>query len=186
MNWKLRRAALVVLTLAVVLGCWLPWMDRSAEAGGHAGFQRSLAAFALARTLGSAISVAQGTQVSLQPGGIGMTFAPGQVLQPLNGLVDKFALVMLMASVAFGIQIFLLKFGSHVVVSALLTVAMLAWAALAWRGSAQVAARWMQPLLVALLLLRLAVPLTSLANEAVYRALMSTEYDTAAKAVSHS
>lgn len=176
---KLRRPALIVTALAVILSCWLPWMDRHAEASAHAGFQRALTTFALARSLGAVLSVAQGTQVNLEPGGVGMSFTPGQALQPINELVDKFADVMPVASVAFGVQIFLLEIGSHAVVSLLLTVAILGWVTLSWRPAGIVGQRWLQPALVALLLIRLAVPFVSMANEAVYTAFMSHQYDAA-------
>jgi hypothetical protein len=44
-------------------------------------------------------------------GGIGVGTAPGQVLQPINELVDQFATAMLAASVAFGVQRVLLDVG---------------------------------------------------------------------------
>jgi hypothetical protein len=171
------RCAIVTLfAAAVVAGSWLSWLDASAEAYSESGLKRSLATFALARTLGAALSVAQGTKVSLEPGGIGMSFAPGEVLQPVKELVDKFADVMLVASVAFGIQLLLLKIGAHQVVSVLLTAAVLIWAVAAWRSRMTPLARCLSPILIALLLVRFAAPLISLANEGAYRTFMANEY----------
>ena len=175
---SLRRILLALLAVAVVAGAWFTPMDRVAHSQVEAGLQRALTAFAAARALGAVISVAQGTQVEVTPAGVGLSLAPGQALQPLNELVDRFGAVMLAASVAFGIQLLLLNIGGHVVVSALACAAVLLWVALRWRSGAP-APRWLQPVVVGLLLVRFAVPLGALANEAVYRTFMADDYRTA-------
>ena len=171
-----RRLGLVLLTLAVLAGCWLaPAVDRTANEQVSTGLKRALTVFAAARALGAVISVAQGTQVAITPGGLGVSTAPGQALQPLNELVDQFAAVMLMASVSLGMQLLLLKIGAHWLVSAVLSAAVLVWLVLRWNGEGA-AGRWFRPLLVLLLLARFAVPLSAMANEAVYRVFMQDEY----------
>ncbi|MEJ8826680.1 hypothetical protein WKW80_32490 [Variovorax humicola] len=168
---------LSIIAMLILAACWIPRINAPAEQNIDAGLKRSLATFATARALGAALSVAQGTQVSVEPGGVGVTFAPGQVLQPLNELVDKFADVMLVASVSFGIQMFLMKMGGHEAVAIATSVAVvLWWAAAVWRGGGTWVARWSRPLLVGMLLVRFAVPLTALANEAVYGAFMAKDY----------
>lgn len=91
-----------------------------------------MVSFATARTLNAVISVVQGTQVELQPGGVGMTFTPGQVLDPINDLVEQFSLLMLAASVSFGVQLALIKFGAFWAVSSMLSVVALAWTWSTW------------------------------------------------------
>lgn len=175
----LRRLTLLLLAAAVLIGCWITPFDRPARAQIEAGLQRALTAFAAARALGAVISVAQGTQLDVTPGGFGVSLAPGQALQPLNELVDRFGAIMLVASVAFGIQLLLLNIGAHAFVSWLVSAAMLLWLLLRWRSGNARAGRWLQPLLVALLLVRFAVPLSALANEAIYRTFMADEYNAA-------
>ena len=188
-----RRLLLVLLAAAVLIGCWLVPIDRSARSQVETGLQRALTAFAAARVLGAAISVAQGTQVDVTPGGIGVSLAPGQALQPLNELVDRFAAIMLAASVAFGIQLLLLNIGAHTFVSVAVSSAVLAFVALRWRdrsgrdvGGDGLLLRWMQPVVVALLLVRFAVPLSGLANEALYRNFMADDYRAALSSIEES
>ena len=100
-----------ITTLVVLLGAWAAPLGEPARASVDAGLKRALVAFAAARTLGAVVSVAQGTQVDIKPGGVGVGTAPGQVLQPVNELVDHFATAMLAASVAFGVQRVLLDIG---------------------------------------------------------------------------
>ena len=177
----IRRAWLVLLAAALLAAAWTPWLDTEARGQTQAGLTRALTTFAGARALGAVLSVAEGTALSLEPLGIGVTLAPGQALRPINELVDKFADVMLVASVAFGVQLLLLQIGGHAAVSAALTVALLAWLVLAWRGGTGGgrAGRWMQPLLLLVLLVRFAVPAGALANEAIYRTFLHQEYDAA-------
>lgn len=198
----LKRALLLLVAAAVLAGCWLVPLEPLAREQLRAGLQRSLTAFAAARALGAVLSVAQGTQLDVKPAGVGLSLAPGQALKPLNELVDRFAAVMLAASVAFGIQLLMLGIGGHGAVSVALTAVLLAWLVLRWQaagapGAAEGAAarsdappangpaaasrtlRWLSPVFAGLLLVRFAVPAVGLANEGVYRAVMAGEYQSA-------
>lgn len=108
---KIPGIALSILLVVAVVFSWTRPLDATALTEVDEGFQRALASYAIARTLNAVISVAQGTEVSLQVG-VGATFAPGQVLDPLNDLVEQFGDWMLAASVAFGIMHVLLEISS--------------------------------------------------------------------------
>lgn len=169
------RRPLLILGLAAVLGCaWLAPLDSSASRYAEAGLKRALVSFATARTLNAVISVVQGTQVAVQPGGVGVTFTPGQALDPINDLVEQFSLLMLAASVSFGVQLALIKFGAFWGVSLALTVVALAWAWSGWRGPP--ARQWLTRFLVALLLVRFAMPLIALASEAAFHLFLADDY----------
>ena len=170
------RAIAIALTLLVLAATWVSPIYSPARDSLEAGMKRALVAFAAARTLGAVISVAQGTQVDIKPGGVGVGTAPGQALQPLNVLVDHFATAMLVASVAFGVQLVLLDFGGSQSVAVLLSLVVVGWLALTvLRGGRY--SRGLQPLLVLLLLARFAVPLTAIANEALYDRYMKGKHD---------
>ena len=124
----LRRNLLLAL-LAVAVACaWLRPLDDLAGAQAQAGFKRAVASFATARALNAVISVVQGTELSVQPLGVGVTLAPGQMLDPLNDLVERFSDLMLMASVAFGVQLLLIEDGVDCFMSQPLTQVLRAWA----------------------------------------------------------
>lgn len=169
------RRSLVLLGLAVVLSsAWLAPLDTSATRYVEAGLKRALVSFATARTLNAVISVVQGTQVDVQPGGVGVTLTPGQVLDPINDLIEQFSLLMLAASVSFGVQLALIKFGAFWAVSLMLSVAALAWAWSTWRR--QPAREWLTRFLVALLLVRFAMPLIALGSEAAFQLFLEKDY----------
>ena len=168
-RWLLGLALLLVLAVA-----WLRPLDDAAAPQVDAGLKRALASFAAARALNAVISVAQGTEVAVQPAGVGVTFTPGQVLDPINDLVEQFSSLMLAASVSFGIQRALLAVGAHWGVSLLLTAAALAWAVRYWRGSTPPG--WATRLLVGLLLVRFAVPVVALTSEAAFSTFLAPDY----------
>ena len=151
------RRALVAFTMAAVIACaWLAPLDAPAMRQADAGLKRALVSFATARLLNGVISVAQGTEASVQPFGVGVTFAPGQILDPVNDLVEQFSHLMLAASVAFGVQKALISIGSYWPVSLALSAAALGWWWLHLRRTS--VPYWLSRLLVILLMLRFAVP----------------------------
>ncbi|THF64498.1 hypothetical protein E6C76_10540 [Pseudothauera nasutitermitis] len=168
-----RRIALVAVLLAVAALAWLKPLDQLAERYAEEGLKRAVASFATARALNAVISVVQGTEVSGSMV-VGITLTPGQVLDPLNQLVEQFSTLMLAASIAFGAQLLLMKIGASWAVSLVLCVAAawLAWLVLKGRPPS----RWLLRGFVALLLVRFIVPLASLGSEAAYHAFMADEY----------
>lgn len=166
-------AALAAVALAA-LGTLDAWAGREVDAA----LGRALLAFALARGLNGVISVVQGTQVALEPGGLGVTLTPGEILDPVNDLVEQFSTVMLVASASLGLQKLLLGISAWWPLTLLLALALTGWIALAWRGGADSRARqWLRALAVVLLALRFAVPLAALGSEAAYRLFLAPEFE---------
>lgn len=130
--------------------------------------------YASVRAIDAVISVAKQTEITLQPGGVGAGFGVGQALDPLDDLIEQFSSLMQWVLVAFGLQTMLAQLGAHAAVSALLTLALGALAALAWRGAAL--PRWLQRAAVVLLVVRFAVPVYAVAAEGLHRAVLSPQY----------
>ena len=100
------RAGLLSLLFAAFL--WLSWsgrLDQMADDRLQPAFKQSLITLAAARGLNSLLSVAQGTEIALQPAGIGVILSAGEILDPLNDLVERFSWLVLMAAASLGIQI---------------------------------------------------------------------------------
>lgn len=140
--------------------------------------KRALVTFAIARGLNAVISVAQGTEVSIQPAGVGVNFAPGQILDPLNDLIEWFSWVVLMAATSLGIQELLLTIFSAKVFAWLLMVVALTLGVLMWNKRLQQhpLRALLARLLLLLLVVRFSVPVMALASEGLYTAFMSERY----------
>jgi hypothetical protein len=169
-----RRMILGLFVIAMIFCAWLAPLDPPAAAQVDAGLKRALLTFATARALNAVISVAQGTEVSVQPLGLGVNFAPGQILDPVNDLVEQFSNLMLAASVAFGVQKALIGIGAWWPVSLALTAAALGWAGLRLRGG--VAPQWLCGMLVVLLMVRFAVPAATLGTDGLFRIFLAADY----------
>lgn len=169
------RRFILGLSVAVMVFCaWLAPLDPPAAAQVDAGLKRALITFGTARALNAVISVAQGTEVSVQPLGLGVNFAPGQILDPVNDLVEQFSNLMLAASVAFGLQKALIGIGAWWPASLALTVVALGWAWLRLRERA--APQWLCGMLVVLLMLRFAVPVATLGTDGLFRIFLAADY----------
>ena len=169
------RRVFVVLSIVVMILCsWLAPLDAPAMQQVDAGLKRALVSFATARVLNAAISVAQGTEALVQPLGFGLTLAPGQMLDPVNDLVEQFSNLMLAASVVFGIQKVLIGMGGYWPVSLALTVAALGWSWLYFRR--QPAPAWLSRTLVILLMLRFAIPVVTIGTDLLWQKFLAADY----------
>ncbi len=71
----------------------------------------TLAVYAVARGLNAVVSMAQGTELSIEPLGVGVTLAPGEILDPLNDLIEQVSTILLIASASIGVQKIILAVG---------------------------------------------------------------------------
>lgn len=170
------RLALLSFLLALsVIASVGGWMDQPARELNDTALKRALVTFAVARTLNGVISMAQGTEVAVQPAGVGVNLAPGELLDPVNDLVESFSAVMLYASVALGTQKLLLGLSDGVWWSVLLGLLSFWYIGLALRGApmARPLGRW----LLAFWLARFAVPLITVGTEAAFHWFLQPEYE---------
>lgn len=176
-----RQVALALCLAAIILGSWLAPLDSPATQQVDAGLKRALVSFATARALNGVISVLQGTQIDVQPAGIGATFAPGQVFAPVNELVRHFSNLMLMASVAFGIQKMLISVSGYWAISLVLTATAVGWASFHFRQLRSPA--WLSKMLVILLMLRFAIPVVALGSDLLSQKFLAADYAASQKAI---
>ncbi|MDP2761913.1 MAG: hypothetical protein Q8O64_16230, partial [Sideroxyarcus sp.] len=168
-----------VLGIAIVLS-WLQPLDTTAINQVDDGLKRALASYAVARTLNAVISVAQGTEVSVQIG-VGATFTPGQVLDPVNDLVEQFGDLMLAASVAFGIMHILIKIGSFWLFSLVLTVSASAWLWMRWRNISS--PEWLMKVVIVLLFARFSFPIVTVGSDLAFKQFLADDYSRSQSAI---
>jgi hypothetical protein len=170
-SWKLASGLVVIL--AILYCNWSPSVQSFAVAQTEAGLKRSLTSFATARGLNAVISVVQGTEVSVEPLGVGVTLTLGQLLDPINDLVEQFSTLMLWSSVSFGVQVALLKVTGHWLVSVALTAVLATKLLLLFVGKRFPS---LDRALMLLMLVRLAVPGVAVASDLVYRQFLAQDY----------
>lgn len=170
----LPRVFLVVLVTVMVACSWLGPLESAANEQVDAGLKRALASFAIARGLNAALSLIEGAELAIQPLGVGIRLSVGQVLRPLNDVVEQFAHLMLVASVAFGIEKILISIGAHWMISLLLTTAAIGWAYFYLRRLSSPA--WLTRIFLVLLMTRFAMPIVIIGSDLIFQKFMADDY----------
>ncbi len=143
-------------------------------------FKRALITFALVRGINAVVSVVQGTEVAIEPAGVGVTLTPGEALDPLNDLVERFSWIMLLATTSLGTQKVLVAASGSWILQAALGVAALVALLLLWRAEMFRSTGWRTFALrfvVLVLFVRFAMPVIALLNHATYEALLADRFD---------
>lgn len=178
LNPLTRKFIYSLLLVALMALIQFGTLDRLGHEYTEAGFKRALVVFALSRGLNGIISVAQGTEVAIEPVGIGLNFKPGEILDPVNDLVERFSWVMLASSTSFGIQRVLLDAmaSSWLTYITLGAVASLLWV-LWWPTHSLIGTRrFLCRIALVLLVLRFSVALMAIGSESFYRAFLAPQY----------
>ena len=183
-----RKWFLSVVLLLVAALSMTTFVDQRAEVEYEKLFQRALITFALARTINGVISVVQGTEIALQPAGVGVTLTPGEILDPVNDLIERFSWIMTGATVSLGIQNVMLDISAWWLIQSLIVV-LAAWvilrlwypgkAVVVWRMSGLLLKR----VLLVLLFVRFAVPVMLIINDWLYQQFLESRYEASSQII---
>ena len=101
---RILAGALMSIALFLLSGFEVPFLDN------HAGsyFEKSIARGALAygscRAVNASVSVIKESNVHLEPAGVGLSLAIGQVLDPVDDMAERLSDVLVTALVSLGLQ----------------------------------------------------------------------------------
>ncbi len=172
------NAVIVVLVGLIVLALQ-GGADRLGKSFVDEAFSRALITFGVARGLNAVLSVAQGTEVAVQPAGVGINFAPGEILDPVNDLVERFSWIMLASSTSLGILKVLLEISAWYGTTLLLVFVSLLYV-VGFRRQAWISPgllRALRTVLIVVLCLRFLVPLVAIVNESIYVVFLQPRYE---------
>lgn len=172
-NWLISALIIILLGLGST-----NTIDSIADKKLEAAFTNALTTFAVVRGINAVISVVQGTEVAIEPGGLGVILTPGEILDPANDLIERFSWIVLAASTSLGAQIILLKIGTTVQANFLVMLSgsillLSMWTSILANSS------WRQILIkssILVIFIRFLVPVVILANEVVYNSILSPTY----------
>ena len=148
--------------------------------------ERAFLTWAVARGLNAVISVAQGTEVALEPGGVGVNLTVGEVLDPVNDLIERFSSVMLIATSAIGLQNVLLRITGNAGGSILLGLSAFAALLVIWVPSLADRERlrgFVLRFLLITFLLRFAVPFLVIGSSVVFDRFLAADQQAATAAL---
>lgn len=194
---KIFQTLLICLVLLVI---FIPTLSRTvfesvpfkqADAIGQSyvdeAFDRALLAFALARATNAIISVIQDSEVDIAPAGVGVTIAVGEVLDPVNDMIERFSMVMLASLVSLGIQKFLIDVVPWFSLKFLLAPALLLFMLCVWKEHlfGVTMKSLARRLLLLALVLRFSIPAIAILNEQVYQLFLNKQYVEAIEGLEH-
>ncbi|MCF8061738.1 MAG: hypothetical protein K9M82_04410 [Deltaproteobacteria bacterium] len=153
-------------------------LDTDASAYYDGAVKKALATYAVARMLNAAISTVQGTELAVSPAGMGLSLSVGEVLDPINDLIERFSWVMLLSTVSLGIQSVLMEIGAWIGFRVLVSVSMVLLLAGLWipraggAGLNSLAVR----LLIVSVVVRFCIPVVGVTGQAIYNAFLADRY----------
>lgn len=173
-----RKLTLSLIAFALALLAIFGTIDHTGQDYTNASFKRALITFGIARGLNGVISVAQGTEIAIQPAGVGLNFTPGQILDPINDIVEQFSWVMLASSASLGIQKILLAISSTQVMTVALVMVLGLYLVFVWRpdwfaGGVQ---KTIVSAAIVIAFIRFSVPIVAIASEGMYSYFLQDQY----------
>ena len=142
-------------------------------------FRKALYSYGIARGINALISLFKGTELDLSPAGVGITVALGEILDPIDDLVERFSWVMLASLISLGIQRFIVEISPYLSVNVFLNMFFCLLLLIVWspRLKETKLPNITLKLLIAAIILRLLIPTFSYANNLIYDLFLSEEYD---------
>ncbi|QKF80985.1 hypothetical protein [Halarcobacter ebronensis] len=172
-NWnRVLLSIFTVLALALAL-CFT--IDDDAKKLVDNSFKQAVIVFGSAKALNGVISLAQGTELDLPF----VVVAIGQVLDPINDLVEQFSLVMLASMISLGIQKILLGFVTNDIYNITLLVFIVTfniWLFKRFKKDEKIREIFFKATFV-LLFLRFAIPMISYVNDISYNYFVKPQYN---------
>lgn len=96
------------LVLAVLLffgsGVPVPGLDATAEHYFKDSIAKAGVSYGVCRIINGTVSVIQQSSVQLEPAGVGMSLAVGQIVDPINDMVERLSDVLVLSITSLGVQ----------------------------------------------------------------------------------
>lgn len=160
-------AAAVALFFAS--GLKLPAVDTRTDAYFRDAIAKAGIAYATCRVVNASVSVVKDSSLQLEPAGVGVSLAVGQVLDPIDDLTERLSTVLVTAITSLGVQKLAYEIGLALAPPTL-AVLVLLLTVLAWFENARLAA--LRRITVGLVLLvaaaRLCLPLAAVVDGYLY------------------
>lgn len=181
----MKKSILSIFIVFAICVSFLPFIDKISYENNDKLFKRSIATFAIAKGLNGVISLLQGTEIGGSVVFANATFSVGEILDPLNDMVERFSWVMLASSIALGVEKILIQISGTFLLKylfcsfgALLLLTM-------WYEKLSILKPWLLKIFLILMLVRFVMPITEFVNEQIFTNFTSTTYNDAKKSLAY-
>lgn len=172
MDPKLKNTAtksLIGILLSIILcfssGIQIPVLDSTADSYFQDSITKAGISYGVCRVINATVSVIKESSLELEPAGIGLSLAIGQVVDPINDMVERLSNVLVMSITSLGVQELAYEI-SLTLVPLILAVILFMLSLLVWFKNERVLT--LQRILLSVLIIasiaRFCLPLSSMAN----------------------
>jgi len=95
---------LISILLFFSAGIQLPVLDSKADAYFDEAITKAGLSYATCRVINATVSVIKESHLQLEPAGVGLSLAVGQILDPINDMTERLSDVLVMAITSLGVQ----------------------------------------------------------------------------------
>ncbi len=172
-NWN--KFLITIISVLFIFGTFFQYLDKNGELIVNESFTDATIVFGISKGLNAAISLAQGTEV----GPPGLTISIGEVLDPINDLVEQFSWIMLAAITSLGLQTILMNFVTGDLFNILLIssiVLLNIWLYVRLPNDIKLRSIFFK-ITVVLIFLRFSIPIMSIANSFMYENYVKNDYN---------
>jgi len=85
-------------------GIQLPVLDSRADAYFNEAITKAGVSYATCRVINATVSIIKESRLELEPAGVGLSLAVGQILDPINDMTERLSDVLVMAITSLGVQ----------------------------------------------------------------------------------
>lgn len=173
-KWKQRTAksisgVLVAIILFFSAGLEIPGWDSNTDKYFRDAITKAGLAYATCRAINASVSIVKESTLQLEPAGIGVSLAIGQVLDPIDDMTERLSDVLVTAITALGIQKLAFEI-SLTLAPPIFAFFLLIVSLLVWFDNERIALlqKNLLRILVLIAVARFCLPFSSLANDFVY------------------
>jgi len=173
---KLNKLFVVIVSIFIIGLSFLIDIDAKGEKIVDDSLENAVKVFAVAKGLNAAISLAQGTEIT--PAGQ-ITITVGEVLDPINDMVEQFSWIMLASITSLGIQKILLNFVTGDIFTFLVVTSIIIvniWMFSRFSHDTKLRGIFFK-ITIILVFLRFSIPIMSILNSYVYETYVKSDYN---------
>ncbi|WP_297473067.1 hypothetical protein [Persephonella sp.] len=99
-------AAFIILSFVfwVLPSVSFPFLDRTGSEYFKESLKTLTITYGVVRALNAGVSVVKDSEIDIAPGGVGATIAAGEILDPVDDLIERFSSILLFSLISLGIQ----------------------------------------------------------------------------------
>ena len=92
------------VALFMLPGLELPYLDKNTDSYFEDSITKASLAYGVCRVVNASVSIIKESQIQIEPAGLGVSLAAGQVLDPLDDMTERASDILVTAIVSLGIQ----------------------------------------------------------------------------------